>query len=121
LATGFLWSVTCQQHWIPPIARVVERTVKAESEADRAPRPIQFLCAPTQNFDAFIRSNRRSQKIRMRLGSSSDPFGPIPESPRGKDTAERRQVTVMFSDLVGSTALSARWTLKTFVNARSSA
>ncbi|TMJ84038.1 MAG: hypothetical protein E6G78_16800, partial [Alphaproteobacteria bacterium] len=25
-----------------------------------------------------------------------------------KDTAERRQVTVMFSDLVGSTALSAR-------------
>jgi class 3 adenylate cyclase/predicted ATPase len=26
----------------------------------------------------------------------------------GKDTAERRQVTVMFSDLVGSTALSAR-------------
>ena len=25
-----------------------------------------------------------------------------------RDTAERRQVTVMFSDLVGSTALSAR-------------
>ena len=28
--------------------------------------------------------------------------------PRKRDTAERRQVTVMFSDLVGSTALSAR-------------
>src|SRR6516225_7467954 len=28
--------------------------------------------------------------------------------PRVQDTAERRQVTVMFSDLVGSTALSAR-------------
>ena len=28
--------------------------------------------------------------------------------PQAKDTAERRQVTVMFSDLVGSTALSAR-------------
>jgi class 3 adenylate cyclase len=28
--------------------------------------------------------------------------------PKPKDTAERRQVTVMFSDLVGSTALSAR-------------
>jgi len=27
---------------------------------------------------------------------------------RAQDTAERRQVTVMFSDLVGSTALSAR-------------
>ena len=31
----------------------------------------------------------------------------VPE-PAQKDTAERRQVTVMFSDLVGSTALSAR-------------
>src|SRR5215471_2378213 len=32
---------------------------------------------------------------------------PQPE-PRSQDSAERRQVTVMFSDLVGSTALSAR-------------
>ena len=31
---------------------------------------------------------------------------------RPRDAAERRQVTVMFSDLVGSTALSARWTRK---------
>src|ERR1700746_3511523 len=36
---------------------------------------------------------------------------PIPVTatePKTQDTAERRQVTVMFSDLVGSTALSAR-------------
>src|SRR6516165_5281951 len=31
-----------------------------------------------------------------------------PATPRAADTAERRQVTVMFSDLVGWTALSAR-------------
>ena len=31
-----------------------------------------------------------------------------PATPRAADTAERRQVTVLFSDLVGSTALSAR-------------
>src|SRR5499426_2461426 len=31
-----------------------------------------------------------------------------PATPRAADTAERRQITVMFSDLVGSTALSAR-------------
>ena len=31
-----------------------------------------------------------------------------PATPRAAGTAERRQVTVMFSDLVGSTALSAR-------------
>ena len=33
---------------------------------------------------------------------------PIALKPRPQDTAERRQVTVMFSDLVGSTALSTR-------------
>src|SRR6478736_2509424 len=33
---------------------------------------------------------------------------PVPVVPQPRDTAERRQVTVMFSDLVGSTALSAR-------------
>jgi class 3 adenylate cyclase len=33
---------------------------------------------------------------------------PAPAEPKASDTAERRQVTAMFSDLVGSTALSAR-------------
>ena len=33
---------------------------------------------------------------------------PALAEPKPQDTAERRQVTVMFSDLVGSTALSAR-------------
>ena len=38
------------------------------------------------------------------------PVSPQPAliEPKAPDTAERRQVTVMFSDLVGSTALSAR-------------
>ena len=34
---------------------------------------------------------------------------------RPEDRAERRQVTVMFSDLVGSTAPRAAWTLRTSV------
>src|SRR3989440_4750955 len=43
----------------------------------------------------------------------SAPTPPLPDAPlaidkAAKDTAGRRQVTVMFSDLVGSTALSAR-------------
>jgi class 3 adenylate cyclase len=33
---------------------------------------------------------------------------PVLTEPKSQDTAERRQVTVMFSDLVGSTALSAQ-------------
>ena len=43
------------------------------------------------------------------LGSTDHAPGAVPASARPSiDTAERRQVTVMFSDLVGSTALSAR-------------
>ena len=43
----------------------------------------------------------------IREFSGAVPAAPQAE-PRSQDTAERRQVTVMFSDLVGSTALSAR-------------
>jgi predicted ATPase/class 3 adenylate cyclase len=47
------------------------------------------------------------------LRAEASPAGSVPAAPLdsdyiGKDIAERRQVTVMFSDLVGSTALSAR-------------
>jgi class 3 adenylate cyclase len=42
-------------------------------------------------------------------GTASAAAVPAPATePKPQDTAERRQVTVMFSDLVGSTALSAR-------------
>ena len=40
--------------------------------------------------------------------AASKPRVAAPVVPQPQDTAERRQVTVMFSDLVGSTALSAR-------------
>ena len=52
---------------------------------------------------------------RKMLRSIAELAGAVPASPqpafaelKSQDTAERRQVTVMFSDLVGSTALSAR-------------
>ena len=45
----------------------------------------------------------QSWQVRPRLAAAAAPAEPKPQ-----DTAERRQVTVMFSDLVGSTALSAR-------------
>ena len=41
-------------------------------------------------------------------GRAQAPPQPALTEPKPQDTAERRQVTVMFSDLVGSTALSAR-------------
>ena len=52
---------------------------------------------------------------RKMLAAIAELGGAVPASPqptftepKTRDTAERRQVTVMFSDLVGSTALSAR-------------
>ena len=41
-------------------------------------------------------------------GSVQSPPHPVKSEPKLQETAERRQVTVMFSDLVGSTVLSAR-------------
>ena len=41
-------------------------------------------------------------------GHSGDPKAAPGASPSPEERAERRQVTVMFSDLVGSTALSSR-------------
>jgi len=41
-------------------------------------------------------------------GDTATPPKPAAPEPKSQDIAERRQVTVMFSDLVGSTALSAR-------------
>jgi hypothetical protein len=41
-------------------------------------------------------------------GHAEAPPQPTLPEPKPQETAERRQVTVMFSDLVGSTALSAR-------------
>jgi SAM domain (Sterile alpha motif) len=42
------------------------------------------------------------------VGAVQAPPQPAVTEPKLQETAERRQVTVMFSDLVGSTALSAR-------------
>src|SRR6476660_7094551 len=42
------------------------------------------------------------------VGAVQAPPQPAVTAPKPQDTAERRQVTVMFADLVGSTALSAR-------------
>jgi hypothetical protein len=47
-------------------------------------------------------------KIVDKVAPTSETAASAPSASAKVDTAERRQVTVMFSDLVGSTALSAR-------------
>jgi len=55
--------------------------------------------------------HRRKMLAAISELSGAAPLLPEPAArlePKPQDTAERRQVTVMFSDMVGSTALSAR-------------
>jgi class 3 adenylate cyclase len=40
--------------------------------------------------------------------AATAPSAPVPTEPARQDDAERRQLTVMFTDLVGSTALSTK-------------
>ena len=58
------------------------------------------------NAVATLRSSRPA--LATPIKSPPHPFVPLPSMGKAEAGAERRQVTVMFSDLVGSTALSAR-------------
>ena len=61
----------------------------------------------------FVGDRRKLLDAIAALRAEASAPTPLSDAPletykAAKDTAERRQVTVMFSDLVGSTALSAR-------------
>ena len=108
----------------PPMQQIAEWLKKlgmseyaqrfAESDID-----IDVLSELTdQDFDRLgvsLGHRRRMLRAIRELGASPiavfterQVSAPTDQEPAPKDTAERRQVTVMFSDLVGSTALSAR-------------
>jgi class 3 adenylate cyclase len=63
-----------------------------------------------EKLGVSLGDSKRLLKVIASLGPAQvlvEPKGPSP-TPSSIDTAERRQLTVMFCDLVGSTALSAR-------------
>ena len=57
---------------------------------------------------AAVGDRRRLLAAIAALGEGAFPAAPAPVPSSGPAEAERRQLTVMFCDLVGSTALSAR-------------
>ena len=64
-----------------------------------------------EKLGVFLGDRRKMLRAIANLEAVDAPIAVVttaPATPRSVDTAERRQVTVMFSDLVGSTALSAR-------------
>jgi len=65
--------------------------------------------ADLQNIGVSLGHRRKLLAAIAELGAAA-PVSPPPAlpEPKSQDAAERRQVTVMFSDLVGSTALSTR-------------
>src|ERR1700741_3212085 len=58
---------------------------------------------------AALGDRRRLLAAIAALGEGASPAAPMPERPTGPAEAERRQLTVMFCDLVGSTPLSTRF------------
>ena len=86
--------------------------------ADRfAENRIDFLVLPDltdqdlEKLGVLLGDRRKMLRAIAKLEALDAPIAvatTTPATPRSVDTAERRQVTVMFSDLVGSTALSAR-------------
>ena len=59
-----------------------------------------------KDLGVVLGSHRR--KLLEAIAALQNDVGPVPETAIAAPTAERRQLTVMFCDLVGSTALSAR-------------
>jgi class 3 adenylate cyclase len=73
------------------------------SDQDLKELGVSSLGHRRQLLRAIAELNRPEKDI---LKTADAPAAPV--APHPHDSAERRQVTVMFSDLVGSTALSAR-------------
>src|SRR5262249_54129004 len=59
-----------------------------------------------KDLGVVLGSHRR--KLLEAIAALQNDIGPVPEAVVAASTAERRQLTVMFCDLVGSTALSGR-------------
>ncbi len=66
--------------------------------------------ADLEKLGVLLGHRKRLLKAIARLTSAGDePVSPVARTdPKPRDAAERRQLTVMFCDLVGSTALAAR-------------
>ena len=78
---------------------------------DRCLRPPRSDRSGPQRHWRSARASAENASRHRRACTARPPPTPEPTAaaePKPQDTAERRQVTVMFSDLVGSTALSAR-------------
>ena len=82
-----------------------DRFRENEIEADVLP---ELTEADLEKIGLPLGPRKRILKAIANLGEALKTSGVESVAPRPEDTAERRQLTVMFCDLVGSTALPGR-------------
>ncbi len=94
--------------WLAKIGLERYATAFAENDIDVAVLP-HLTDADLEKIGVSLGHRRKFLAAIAEL-TGTGPSSPQPEltEPKPRDSAERRQVTVMFSDLVGSTALSVR-------------
>jgi class 3 adenylate cyclase len=101
--------------WLQQLGLGQYEAVFRESAIDSDVLP-DLTDADLKDLGLPLGHRKRLLKAVASLGASENLSPSMPElahpSPRPTDSAERRQVTVMFTDLVGSTALSARMDLE---------
>ena len=89
----------------------LSRYEEAFREAEIGPDVLRDLTdSDLEKFGVPLGDRKRLLKAIASFGPArmlAEPRGPSP-TPSSTDAAERRQLTVMFCDLVGSTAMSAR-------------
>jgi class 3 adenylate cyclase len=94
--------------WLAKIG--LERYAAAFADNDIDATVLRYLTDADLEKIGVSLGHRRKLLAAIAELSPSAPESPPPalSEPKSQDAAERRHVTVMFSDLVGSTALSAR-------------
>jgi class 3 adenylate cyclase len=104
--------------WWPRCSRLPTGSKRSAYPSTRSALPRAILTSPSfatltdqdlKELGVSLGHRRKMLRAIAELAGIA-PTSPQPAltEPKRQDTAERRQVTVMFSDLVGSTALSAR-------------
>jgi hypothetical protein len=92
--------------WLAKIGLERYAPTFADNDIDVSVLP-HLTDADLEKIGVSLGHRRKMLAAIAELVGAMPPQSAIPEA-KPQDTAERRQVTVMFSDLVGSTALSAR-------------
>jgi class 3 adenylate cyclase len=94
--------------WLEELGMAEYAKVFAENRVDVSVLP-ELTDLDLEKLGVVLGDRRKILRAIRELGGTTPPAQqPVVAARKPQDTAERRQVTVMFSDLVGSTALSAR-------------